>query len=727
MARKVSVGLEADVAGFIGPVDAAAHATEKLDDHVSELDRSLNKIPADALKAGAAMRLLSGDVKDVSTNFAAVGDKSSAMTILDSRIRSTRGEVKKLTEEFIRTGDVDIFHKLGRASGDLSALTDIRKKLSNSIETGLKDGVSKGGPEAARTFSSLFQGGIINALKSPPVLAAAIGLAALLAIPIGAIIGGAVLAAAGAGAAGLAGFAAVQADKQGRIAAAGTDLLSKVNNQITTGGQSAIAPLLAGIHQLSVALDDIHLERIIQTAAKYIEPLAAGAARFATYLSQGVEHLLAGGGPAVKVLAEELPALGRAVKSAFDAIASGGEGGARALQDTLRAVESFIITTGRIIGFLERAYGALRKFGDGFESVITKIRDFSTVTSVALAPVDAMLHIFDTGRSSAAMYGHSLNNAAHDTEVLGKQADKTAEQVKSIETAFSNLGQSVAGSLTSKIIDQMMGLDQATLHWQSSLNGLSDAVKQNGRALSGNSEKVIHNKEALLGAVQANADLYAQNLLAGDSAQVAGQKYEQNAAQLRKQAIAAGFNAKEVDGLIGKYGKVPSRVQTILATIGLTDALNHLAQILIDFRNLNGKDFKTKYTIITIHDTQFTSSGQRLSGSSHGDGFALGGIRHAATGMIVGPSNPGTLIGEPQTGGEALIPLQGITRHAAMGLMRTAGAGYGLDVVPRGGGGTMRFEHTFSFAGGEDSAMGTAITKLARTGQMQITSRAIVD
>jgi hypothetical protein len=54
VARKVSVGLEADVAGFIGPVDAAAHATEKLDDHVNELDRSLDKIPA--TRCGPARR-----------------------------------------------------------------------------------------------------------------------------------------------------------------------------------------------------------------------------------------------------------------------------------------------------------------------------------------------------------------------------------------------------------------------------------------------------------------------------------------------------------------------------------------------------------------------------------------------------------------------------------------------------------------------------------------------
>jgi hypothetical protein len=730
MARKVSVSLEADTAGFIGPVDAAAHATEKLDDKVDSLDRSLNKIPLDSAKAGAALKLLNGDVKDVGTNFQAVGDKSTAMTVLDSRIRNTRSEVKKLSEEFVKTGDVDIFHKLSKASGDLGALTKIRKDLSNAVDSGLKDGVEKGGPEAAKTFSQLFEGGVISALKNPAVLAAAVGLAAALAIPIGAIIGGAILGGAGVGAAGLAGFAALLADSEGRIKAAAKDLLSTVTQQVASGGAAAIGPMLAGIRQLKLGLEDVHLDRIIASAAKFIEPLAAGASRFATYLGQGVQDLIDKAGPAVKVLAEELPAIGRAVKSFFDSIASGGAGGARALQDFLHWIEAVIITTGQIIGYLEKAYGAIRSFGDGFENFLAKARDANPILNALLAPTAALLDFWDTGKQTAQGYAHSLSSVSKESAALAAEAKKTAESIQEIDSAFKNLGQSTAGALTNKILDSMFALDEATLHFQESLNSVTDAAKANGRALQGNSEKALKNKEALLAAAEANASLYAQNLLSGDSAAVAGKKYEANAATLRKQAIAAGFNATEVDKLIGKYGDVPLKVQTILATKGLTEALNNLAQILIDFRTLNGADFKTKYTITTIHQTQFTTSGQRLSGSSRlGGGQALGGIRHAALGMIVAPSDPGTLIGEPQTGGELNLPLQGITQARAMSLMQVAGAGYGLDVIRRGGGagGTMRFEHTFTVRGNADSGLATWFMRAVRRGDIQISSQAVTD
>src|SRR4051794_31544798 len=123
MTYKVEVGLEADVKDFVGPVEVAAHATEKLDDKVESLDRSLNKIPADSAKAAAAMKLLNGDVKDVGTNVEQIGNKSTAMTVLDARIRNSRAEVRKLTSEFLKTGDVDVFKRLGESKGNLDSLT----------------------------------------------------------------------------------------------------------------------------------------------------------------------------------------------------------------------------------------------------------------------------------------------------------------------------------------------------------------------------------------------------------------------------------------------------------------------------------------------------------------------------------------------------------------------------------------------------------------------------
>jgi hypothetical protein len=638
-----------------------------------------------------------------------------AASSLDRKLLETRAAAALLAKEFAKTGDVGIRKQLdaqrvattelkrlradiiGSTESDAKRATSAWSKASADLKKALSRTSEEAGVSSSKTFASAFQGGILNAFKSPQGIAAISAAVAVLAVPIGAVIGGAVLAGAGVGGAALAGFAATQADQQGRIAAAGNDLLATASKQITTGGQSAIKPLLDGIRELKLGLADVHLDRMIESAAKFIQPLAAGAARFATYIGQAGQALIDAGGPAVKVLAEELPALGRAVKSAFDDIAGGSEGGTRALQDTLRALESFIITTGRIIGFLERAYGAIRNFGDGFESFLSSAREANPILNGLLAPTAALLDVFDTGKERAAQYGHSLSAASQEAAVLADQAKKTAEDIQSISTAFTNLGQSSAGALTNQILSSMFALDEATLSYEESLNGLNAAVKENGKSLAGNSEKALANKQALLAAAEANAALYSQNLLAGDSAEVAGQKYAVNAARLRAQAVAAGFNAGEVDKLIGKYGAVPARVQTILATIGLTEALNKLGQILIDFRNLDGRAFASKYTVtyVTNHVTHYDSTGQ--PGNSRQAGFALGGMRKAAAGMFIPSRAPGSvLVGEPQTApGEMLIPLGGLTRQRALTLTKPVADAYGLDVAPRspsmpnwGGGGS---------------------------------------
>lgn len=709
--RTVKVKLDADVAGFKAGVDSAKRSVDDLDDKVEALDRDLDKIPADALKAAAATKLLSGSVDDLTKNIYKIGDKATAISVMDTRIASARAEVKKLADEFVKTGDIDVFRKLGDAQSRLGSMQKIRKELAKALEDGSQDG--------AKTFAQLFQGGIISAFKSPQGIAAITAAAALLAVPVGAIVGGAILAGVATGGAALAGFAAVKADQQGRIAAAGADLLATVNKQVAGGGMSAIQPLLNGIRELKLQLADVHLDRMIATASQYIEPLANGAARFATYVAQAGQTLLEAGGPTVKMLADELPALGRAVKQFADSVAGGSEGGTRALQDFLRALESFIVTTGRIIGYLEKAYGAVRDFGDGFEHLLQKAHDANILLAGLVYPAQQLLAVFDTGQEKATGYAHRLSDVSQESAKLADQSKQTAEDVKSIDDAFSQMGKSIQGELTDKIISQMMAMDDATIAWHDSLNKLDDAVKKNGSSLDLNTDSGVRNQKAILAAVKANAELYQQNLLNKMSAEDAGKIYDKNAEQLRKAGIAAGYNGKELDGLIGKYKNVPERVQTILATIGLTDALNKLAQILIDFRNLNDKDFHTKYHVDTFYTTHYGSVGGK-----EGPGkYAQGGLRKAAAGMFIPPSDPGTVLtGEPQTGGEWLIPAQGIASSRARDLMRMAGSGYGLDVVPRGSGTTRIVVELQASGSGE---LYTLLQGAIRKGRFQVVAKKV--
>ena len=116
------------------------------------------------------------------------------------------------------------------------------------------------------------------------------------------------------------------------------------------------------------------------------------------------------------------------------------------------------------------------------------------------------------------------------------------------------------------------------------------------------------------------------------------------------------------------------------ATHATTDAINGLADLE---RQIHGIPSRKTVTVTTVYKQKGTTPG---GGTSYNKFYAKGGIRHAATGLVIPPSNPGTVLAaEPQTGGEVLTPLKGISKQRAMQLTGVVGSAYGFDVVPRGG------------------------------------------
>lgn len=709
--RKASVALELKAGQFKAESRIVEERVRAVDREVDKLDRDITKIPPDAAKAAAAMKLLGGDIRGVSTQVGNIGDKSVALNLLDTRIKNSRAEVKKLAAEFEKTGDVEIFRRLGKSQGELAALTQIRKGLAKAMGDGGKDGAS--------TFASFFQGGIIDAFKSlPPQLKAAVAEALVVSIiaaaaPIGAAINGVMLAGIGLGGIGL-GIAGQF--KNPAVQAAFGQLGKDLSGRLTAVTGGFAGPLVGAAKILDRSLTGTlsKLGGTFDDLAEHVEPLAQGIADMVEELAPGLADAFEAAGPILDQLGtKNLPELGQAFDRFFALMADGSDGASKGLDLIFLAVETLIVGVGGLI--------------DGF----------SHLYNWFLAPGEKILDWWD--RLDGKQTG-----VAHRLDTIGPAAEGAAEKVKTaaetmsekfkdldsdigaIGTAFSHVGKSVESEFTNKILDQMFALDDATIGFQVALSKLDDAAQKNGTSLDILNEKTgkyndkaLDNEKVLIAAAKANAQLYEQNLLSGDSADVAAEKYHKGADQLRAQAIAAGYNAKEVDKLIGKYGNVPERVQTILATLGLTEALNHLGEILIDFRNLNNKDFKTKYHVDTFYTTHYGSVGGK-----EGPGkYALGGIRHAAEGLLVPPSDPGTvLFGEPQTGGEAYIPLRGITQSRAMDLAQTVGNNYGFNVSPWGGGRAQKIVVEMKFTGGGGEVR-TLLQGMARKGQLQFVAQ----
>lgn len=676
--RKVSVSLDLDVGRFVPPARAAADAIDHVDDQVESLDRSLDKIPLDAAKAALALRTMGSDAARVGDGLHSIGDKSTALNILDARIKTSRAEVRKLSDEFVKVGDVDVFKRLGKADADLRALQGLRKQLAGALKDASQEGAS--------TFASLIQGGLINALKNPYVAAATAGIAGALAFNMVAAIGGAVTGAAGLGAVGL-GVAGAVAGNPKAFGDAWTFEVERISKTWQSASAGFAEPTLAAIHELGQAVMDINLDGILSKAATFVTPLTHGLSGFVRELSGGLEALVDAAGPVINVLREELPTVGKAIKMAFESIAGGSAGGAQALRDLLLVLGSAIVLTGEFIGSVERLYGWLHRMGDASRDLIHDLRESNAALSAWLFIPDKLSSVFDFRRPAA--FAQVIDGVTVSLDGAAHGAARTAEDLKTLDSALGATAvtaDSLAGKMVEKLFNATMGLDQATLGWHESLTRLAETLKENGRSLDINTEKGQANREAILASVTANMQLYQAQLTAGMKAVDAAANYDANTAALERQLRKAGLTQAQIDGLIGKYRGVPGNVDTNIALHGLTEAVNGLADLI---RQING----IPRLHITEIKTVFTSSGTRLSGSSRlgPDERALGGVRRAATGLIVAPSDPGTLIGEPQTGGEALIPLRGISQLRAMSLAGVVGASYGFDVTPRGGG--MRVEH----------------------------------
>jgi len=693
--RKVSVALVADVADFVKFIGSAKKSVDDLGDEVDQLDRSINKLPPDAAKAGAALKLLGGDADAVGKKFQDLGEKNTTLAVLESKIKDTRTEVRKLSEEFVKTGDVEIFKKLGDAEGRLRHFLDLKTKIKN-IDVGpeiegwfarIGKKIATGTEAIGEQFGKLLPDALSGALQTPvlgPIIAVGLIAAILAAVDIAlANVGGLILAGAGAGivAGGIIG--AILGDPK-TVGDAWSKELASVKTEFIDATQPVRQPLLDAAHEFGATLRGIDMASIFAPAAQWLPMLVKGASDFVRYLALAGQYLSQGAGPEVKVLAEELPQLGAAFASASKAIAGGSEGGAIALRDLLGVIEMIIAGIGGWIGAAEKVYGEMAKLRD---TVIPRDWFF---------PPEASQHVETYARAIHGA-GDELKSFVPDLDEANRKLNETSVTMDSIEASIVN-----------KIFTATMGLDQAFLHMNESLTQLSESFKKNGRELDIHKEKGQANREAVLSAVQANMELYQAQVHAGMSAEDAAKAYDENTAALEAQLRKAGLTAGQIDDLIGKYRGIPHKVDTTIAIEGLTKAINELNETI---RLINGLHDKT---IIISYKAYGSPKGQsRLAPERYG------GIRRAAEGMVVGPSDPGTvLFGEPETGGEAFIPLRGISQSRAMALAQTVGDSYGFSVSS--GGGARSLSLTIAFAGNTSDAMAASIQQLFYDQKIQV-------
>jgi hypothetical protein len=563
-----------------------------------------NKVAGSALAAGSAVERAFDGKK--------IGDG------LDKKLTESRMRIHELTKEFEKTGDVEILAKVKVERSNAATIKGAIRDLKTEVNKEL-------------SFNNPFENGIMGFFKTPGGAAAGTLIGATLAIPLGAAIGAAITGAVATGVAGLGALGALQGPDRAKIESAWNDVLTDVQQRWIAGSRVFSGPMVAAAQTFHNAFDDIRIESILNKAAAFITPLANGAARFATYLSQGLDAVVSNAGPVIQVIGDELPRLGRALATAMADISSGSEGGAEALRDVFIVIEGTIVGVGRLIMMLENAYAAIKSFGNGWKDAVSYLRDTNGLLWLLLAPMDALIKVFDPNKPNE--FAHALHDSATGTRDLGNETSATSQDLQGF---ISALGQGkttiddVAAAITDKLISSMLALDNANLGFEKSLTSVGEAFAQNGRQIDIHTAKGQANREAILGSVAALQKQYDENVKAGMSAVDAASAYDQGTAALERQLKKAGLTTAQISDLIGKYKGVPGKVDTDIAAHGLAEVLNDLDDTL---RTINNLPKRTDLYIYEHH------SG--IVGGKEGPGKYASGTMSARGGLaLVGEEGP---------------------------------------------------------------------------------------
>jgi hypothetical protein len=593
--------------------------------------------------------------------------------VLDAKIKASRGEVRKLADEFVRTGDVDVFRKLGEAEGRLRGLHDVRKKLASALVDGAEDAgkvvgktLAKSGTEAGGEFAKLFTSGLSGGLSTPvlgPILIAALAAVAVPAgIAVGAAVGGALLTGIGAAAAG-GGLAGAWLGDPVKYSQEWNASIDKVQHRWLASSAAFGNELEDTLRVVDQMLNNLPVEKILAISQGFVGPLVGGAAGGITAAAEGLADALAHVQPIIDRIGPELAELGHDVGDAFRMIAAGSDQGGQALGDLIDVIGFLVRATATMILGFELAYGALR-------DLVTGMADFGqsipVVGDAAGRLWDSMTAggqtITSTGKMLGETGGEALNAAWRFGDLIKAGADLAIAALDAND-ALTALHNTMLASANANLAVAQGWLD------------LKKGLEDGKRSLDTTSQAGIDNNEVIIKQVGLLEQQRLQAIKTGggtvEAIAAANAAYNASIERLRAAAIAAGFNAQKVDELIRSLGAVPPVTQAAVVTPGLGSALEQGISLGNALNRIDG-DY---YARVHVSGLQ---AGISLGNLLH---HAEGGPVYGGMPSIVGELGPELFI--PNVSGQ-IVPNDQMGRYANMrsaGGVASSGGGFPREIV----------------------------------------------
>ena len=633
-------------------------ADEFLPPVVTKLKGDVHDLLDAIAEAKAAMAAYDKQVQDNSVKSAAATGKTSGNALVDELRRAVRDgrladqDVEGLTQRFNSAfrkagadGAASLYQELAKALGTGGLDSTTGRALVNSFDQMGKTG--------AIAFNSPFKAGFLSGLgdlagsAGPVLVPMGVQLASLILAGMGGLLEGAT------GVGGVITGSLIQLKSNADVQSAAKGFWSWLSGVFKDDTAAFAQPLEDAF---SILKTDLSSGGLLDSLKKDFSYLAPYVRDFAMFLGAAMEKALPGfntavqrSGPLLEEFGHDMVYVADGISTFFDQVSQGGKGEVEALDTLGRSIGDLLGFLGSLINYGAHLYewfikldDAVAHFGADFTPLGALFEHFFHYKE----RVDGIANSFDSGGSSISGFAKKVNSLTTDV-------DRQKAEVDKLTKAWNDW------------FGVSMTLDQATLTYHQDVTALTDSIAQNGRTFDENTKAGQANYGALLVAIQGAHDLRDAQIASGTSAAQANAQYQASVNYLITLATKAGLSKDQI-------ALLKSQVD----------------QLVLSLQNLDKN-------VNTAHLSQLVGHGWTLGqGLAEGGYVAPGGIIHAAEGLLP-PRSPGTLVlaGEPQTGGEVMIPQRGISQARAAALGTVAMAPYGMTVGlagSSGGGGSDR-------------------------------------
>lgn len=277
-------------------------------------------------------------------------------------------------------------------------------------------------------------------------------------------------------------------------------------------------------------------------------------------------------------------------------------------------------------------------------------------------------------------YGRATDDAAIATDGLAGEAESATAALKALREEQNASAQSALS-----LRESQLRVEDAQQRVQDAISRWLEVSADENATQAEKDEAYRRVEQSLLDTIPAYTTVIDNmRLQNATAAEVYVAQMQQREAFVAN-ATQMGLTAAEAEALADKYGLIPERVVTkVIAET--TDAAGNITAIQRQIDVLTGRVYTVRVNTTTGAQTGFSMGRGVLAGEADGgvlEFYRAGGLREHHVAQIA-PAGAWRVWAEPETGGEAYVPLAPSKRARSLAVMDDVAARFGFALIPAG-------------------------------------------